>query len=86
VNDTVPHVLRLAVPAGTHRVHALVGDADQPSAPTTISLGSTVLAESPALGNGEFSWLEFTVDGGTVDLTLSGDPGEHWHLAALLVE
>ncbi|MGH3387422.1 MAG: alpha-glucuronidase family glycosyl hydrolase [Actinomadura sp.] len=89
VNDAAARVLRIAVPAGEHTVHVLVGDANQPSAPTYLHSGGALLAQSGRLANGTFAWLDFTVDGGatgrTLDVDLTGDPAEHWHLNALLM-
>jgi alpha-glucuronidase len=89
VNDAAARVLRIAVPAGAHTVHALVGDANQPSAPTYIHSGGALLAQSGPLANGTFTWVDFTVDGGatgrTLDIDLTSDPAVHWHLNALLM-
>ena len=89
VNDTAPRVLRVAVPAGEHDVLLLIGDATQPTDPTYISSAGSRLAASELLAAGAYSWLRFTLDGGSagreVDLELSGDPTKHWHLNALVV-
>jgi hypothetical protein len=67
-------------------VFLLVGDANQPSAPTYVRSAGQVLAQSAALGNGAFTWLRFTLEGGrTHDLELSSDAGQHWHLNAVLM-
>lgn len=89
VNDAASRVLRVAVPAGQHDVFLLVGDPITTARPTYVRSGGSLVAESDALGTGEFAWLHFTLDGGSegnaVDLELSGDAGEHWRLNALVV-
>ena len=86
VNDNAPRTLRIAVPAGAHEAYVLVGDANQPSAPTFVKSGGQLLAQSPSLGNGAFAWVRVPLAGGqTYDLELSGDGTQHWHLNALLL-
>ncbi|TDD14147.1 glycoside hydrolase [Kribbella turkmenica] len=84
VNDTAARVLRLELPDGEHDIWMLVGDATQPSDPTYVRSAGGQLAASPPLATGEFTWLRFSVAGGA-ELELSGDPGKHWHLNALVV-
>lgn len=88
VNDTTARVLRVTVPAGEHDVYALVGDTFDLKA-TRISAGGAALAEAPAAPGGTFTWLHFTLAGGTsgtdVDLEIAGDAGENWHLNALVL-
>lgn len=85
VNNAAAGVLRLAVPAGDHEVHVLVGDSVA-SGPTHIRSGGTLLAETGAQPDGSFTWLRFDLAGGTEhDLELTGDAGAHWHLNALVI-
>lgn len=81
-------MLRLAVPAGDHEVHVLVGDTVS-SGPTHIRSGGTLLAETGAQPDGSFTWLRFELAGGAQgaehDLELTGDDGVHWHLNALVM-
>lgn len=89
VTDNAARKLRLAVPAGSHDVFALVGDATVHSYPTYIHADGGLLAERGDLASGEFTWLHFTLDGDStgrqVDLELTSVPGQQWHLAALLL-
>jgi alpha-glucuronidase len=84
-NDTRPRVLRIAVPPGSHDTYVLVGDS-LALYPTYIRSGGQLLAQSERMDRGGV-WLHFTLDGGDagreVDLELSSDPGQHWHLNAL---
>jgi alpha-glucuronidase len=81
VNDTTARTLRIAIPADSHAVHMLVGDATVGSCPTNVRSAGTLLAQSEQLASGEFAWLYFTVDGGStgreVDLELSSVPDQH---------
>ena len=84
-NDSRPRVLRLAVPAGSHDTYLLVGDS-LTLYPTYVRAEGKLLAQSERMDRGGV-WLHFTLDGGDagreIDLELSGDPGQHWHLNAL---
>jgi alpha-glucuronidase len=88
VNDIPARTLRIAVPPGTHDAYVLVGDSVT-SGPTYVRSGGELLGDSEALAAGEFTWLHFTLDGGStgreVDLELASDPNEHWHLNALVM-
>ncbi|WP_200215074.1 alpha-glucuronidase family glycosyl hydrolase [Micromonospora coerulea] len=84
--DVPARTLRIAVPPGSYPTYLLVGDVVR-SQPTIVSVDGAELARSRVLAGNEFEWLTFTLDGGpsgkTVDLRLSGIPGEFWHLNAL---
>ncbi|WP_163509107.1 alpha-glucuronidase family glycosyl hydrolase [Fodinicola acaciae] len=84
VNDTTARTLRLGLPAGGFDAYALVGDTNS-LYPTRIRSGGTLLAASDAMPGNAFTWLRFRLGGGQVDLELSGDPGQHWHLNALVI-
>lgn len=91
VTGQVPATLRLAVPAGTHQVALLVGDASFPADAMTVSSAGRTLAHlaSPT-PTGQFTWLTFPVDGGadgrTVDLDFAADnAGQYWRFAALVL-
>jgi alpha-glucuronidase len=88
VNDTTARTLRIAVPAGVHDTYLLVAD-NNGMFPTYVKSGGKLLAKSDLIDGGGFAWIRFPLDGGAagreIDLELSGDPGEHWHLNALAV-
>ncbi len=88
VNDIPARTLRVAVPAGEHEAHLLVGDTVN-AHPTFVHSGGALLGQSKFLFRGEYEWVHFTLDGGAsgreVDLELSSVPGEHWHLVALAI-
>jgi alpha-glucuronidase len=88
VNDIPARTLRVAVPAGEHEAHLLVGDTFN-AHPTYVHSGGELLGQSTFLFRGDYVWVHFTLDGGAagreVDLELSSVPGEHWHLVALAV-
>ena len=83
------HTLRIRIPAGRHRLSALVGDGGPDCPPTIIAEGDTVLATSTDLPGGTFDWLHFELAGGpsgrTVDLILDSLPDRFWHLGALVI-
>lgn len=87
--DYPARTLRLAVPAGLHDVAVLVGDGGPDSYPTFIAVDGERVAESPYLLGGAFTWISFTLDGGTggreVDLTFDSVPDQFWHLNALVI-
>lgn len=90
VSSGQPATLRLSVPAGSHTVQMLSGDADYASGKLAVSEGSTPLADTGSkLSAGEFRWLTFTVDGGstgdTVDLTFAVEGDGTWRANALAV-
>ncbi|GAB3425383.1 alpha-glucuronidase family glycosyl hydrolase [Flindersiella endophytica] len=87
--DYPARTLRIQIPAGRHRLSALVGDGGPDCPPTIIAEGGTVLATSPDLPGGTFVWLHAEVDGGasgrTADLVLDSQPDRFWHLGALVI-
>ena len=88
VNDTAPRTLRVAVPAGRHQAHLLIGDTyDQH--PMFVRSGGELLAQAPAMRDWTFDWLHLSLDGGSagreVDLEFSGVPQQHWHLNAFVL-
>lgn len=90
VLSTTPATLRITVPAGSHQVYLLRGDAGFSSGDTIVSEGGTVLADSGGtLASGQFQWVDFTLDGGasgrTADLTFTGADGNYWRVVALAV-
>ncbi|MEQ7007920.1 alpha-glucuronidase family glycosyl hydrolase [Actinopolymorpha sp. B17G11] len=87
------YVLRVAVPAGPHRVHILTGDAFAPSGTTTVYEGDTELGSSgpEIIPQAEFRWFSFVLDGGTpgrlADLRLVGSLRDgYWRVAALVMQ
>ncbi|MGK5740176.1 glycoside hydrolase family 2 TIM barrel-domain containing protein [Micromonospora sp. URMC 103] len=91
VTGQAPATLRLDVPAGTHEVALLVGDASFATDAMTVSVQGRTLAHlaSPA-PTGQFAWLTFPVDGGAdgraVDLDFTADnTGQYWRFAALVL-
>lgn len=92
VTDTAPRTLRLAVPAGAHVVHLLVGDQSFPSDAMTVwSEGHTVAHLAEPLPTGTFTWLRIPLDGGATgrdaDLEFSADaPGAYWRFAGLVLD
>ncbi|MFG1834262.1 glycoside hydrolase family 2 TIM barrel-domain containing protein [Micromonospora chersina] len=89
VTGQAPATLRLAVPAGTHQVALLVGDASFPADAMTVSSeGRTLTHLATPTPTGQFTWLTFPVDGGadgqTVDVDFAADnAGQYWRFAAL---
>jgi hypothetical protein len=88
---TGPATLRVTVPAGRHRVALLRGDATAETGSLVVRSGDATLAGPGAKVKArEFAWERFVLDGGptgrTVDLTLSGDAGAEWKVAALVVD
>jgi regulation of enolase protein 1 (concanavalin A-like superfamily) len=89
VTNTAPATLRIGVPAGSHDVYLLVGDASFAADAMTVSSEGRPLAHlaSPT-PTGGFRWLTFSLDGGaggrTVDLDFTADnAGQYWRFAAL---
>jgi cytochrome c len=86
-----PATLRIAVPAGRHRVFALTGDNGFQSSDTVVFADGTRVADTgELLPAGQFKWLSFELDGGaegrTVDLRFVGEDYEqYWRLNALAV-
>ncbi|MGW7681637.1 alpha-glucuronidase family glycosyl hydrolase [Kribbella sp. NPDC054772] len=89
VGDYPARTLRIRIPAGRQKLSALVGDGGPDCPPTIISEGTTVLATSPELPGGIFTWVHAELDGGaagrTVDLILDSEPDRFWHLGALVI-
>jgi len=91
VYASAERTLRLAVPAGKHRVALLRGDVTAATGPLVVKAdGTTLVAPGTALKAREFAWERFVLDGGatgrTADLILSGDAGSEWKLAALVLD
>ncbi|MGS2618715.1 beta-xylosidase family glycoside hydrolase [Micromonospora sp. LZ34] len=92
VTNTASATLRIAVPAGSHDVYLLIGDASFAADAMTVSSGGRTLAHLAApLPTGNHRWLTFSIDGGaggrTIDLDLAADnAGQFWRFAALAVE
>jgi len=87
-----PSILRLAVPAGEHRIHVLTGDAYATASETVVSIDGVVVGRSgdSTIPQGSFRWFDFPVDGGgsgrTVDLELTGNLYERlWRIVALIM-
>jgi alkaline phosphatase D len=83
VGRDAPITLRIAVPAGIHRVYFLTGDAIYTSANTIIRSDNKLLAETGGtLSPGQFKWIHFDLDGGNdgreIDLSLTGELGDGW--------
>jgi alpha-glucuronidase len=86
------YMLRIALPAGQHRVHILTGDAFAPSGTTTVYEGDTELGSSgpDIIPQAEFRWFSFVLDGGTsgrlADLRLVGSLRDgYWRIAGLVM-
>ena len=85
------YVLRLAVPAGAHRVHVLTGDAYSPSGTTTVLEDGVELGSSgpEIIDQAHFRWFDFPLDGGesgrTADLSLVGSQRDGWWRVVALV-
>lgn len=91
VYATAERTLRVAVPAGQHRVALLRGDVTAATGSLIVRAdGQTLVGPGAALKAREFAWERFVLDGGasgrTVDLALSGDAGAEWKLAALVLD
>jgi hypothetical protein len=86
-----PGTLRIALPAGRHRVHVLTGDNGFQSSDTVVFADGERVAETgELLPAGQFKWFGFELDGGaagrTVDLRFVGEDHEqYWRLNALVV-
>ena len=91
VTNTAPATLRVAVPAGQHELHVLVGDNSFATDPMSVTVDGTVVASVPEPGpTGEFRWLTATVDGGsagrTVDIGFAAnDAGRFWRFSSLVL-
>jgi hypothetical protein len=91
VTNTAPGTLRISVPAGSHTGYLLVGDANFPADPMTVSSGGqTLLDLATPQPTGVFRWLAFPLDGGTsgrdVDLDFAAHvSGQFWRFASLVV-
>jgi alpha-glucuronidase len=85
-------VLRVAVPAGSHRVYVLTGDAEFESGMTSVFESGDELANSgdELIPQGQFRWMSFRLDGGSsgriADLELRGSLRDnYWRLNALVM-
>jgi|GEM_PF-6436893 len=90
VFSTGEATLRVAVPPGRYDAALLRGDATATTGSLIVKAdGATLAGPGSALQAGEFAWERVVLDGGragrTIDLTLSGDAGAEWELAALLL-
>ncbi|MGH3488688.1 MAG: alpha-glucuronidase family glycosyl hydrolase [Actinopolymorphaceae bacterium] len=87
--DTGPRTLRLAIPAGTHKVSVLVGDGGPDVWPTYVDLDGVRIAEGGRIRGGTFEWIHGDLDGGSsgrvVDLEFSSVPGRFWRLCGLVI-
>ncbi|TWD84046.1 alpha-glucuronidase [Kribbella amoyensis] len=87
--DYPARTLRIRIPAGRHRLSALIGDGGPDTPPTIITEAGKVLATSPEMPGGTFIWIHAEVDGGatgrTADLVLDSEPDRFWHLGALVI-
>lgn len=85
------YVLRVAVPAGSHTVHVLTGDAYSPSGTTTVLEDGVELGTSgpDTIDQAHFLWFPFPLDGGasgrTADLTVVGSGRDGWWRVVSLV-
>ncbi|MBN8203279.1 alkaline phosphatase D family protein [Bacillus sp. NTK034] len=92
VGRDAPATLRLAIPAGIHRIYFLTGDAIYTSANTIIHSDNKMLAETGGtLAPGQFKWLHFDLDGGSsgkeIDLSITGELGDGWwRLVSLMMK
>jgi alpha-glucuronidase len=86
-----PGTLRVALPAGQHRVFVLTGDNGFMSSDTVVFADGERVAETgELLPAGQFKWFGFELDGGaagrTVDLRFVGEDHEqYWRVNALVV-
>lgn len=88
VAGDAPATLRLAVPAGAHRVRLLIGDPNFEVSSFVISGDGRTLRTDEVRAGGA-AWVDLPVDGGasgrTVDLTFTSVPGVFWSFDALLL-
>ncbi|MEJ7873469.1 MAG: alkaline phosphatase D family protein, partial [Rubrobacteraceae bacterium] len=87
-----PTTLRLAVPAGRHRVYILTGDTSFGSGNTIVRENGDLLAQSGnnEIPEGRFEWFDFELDGGaagrTADLQVTGDLRDgFWRINGLVM-
>lgn len=89
VRAGAPAVLRLKVPAGRATAHLLTGDPNTFNRPLIVRVDGAERARSEQLDGREFTWLRVPLDGGhsgrEVDLELSSDEEQTWHLSACVV-
>ncbi|WP_432254002.1 alpha-glucuronidase family glycosyl hydrolase [Streptomyces sp. HNM1019] len=89
VRDSAPAVLRLRLPAGRCTAHLLTGDPNTLNRSLTVGVDGVEKARSEQLDGREFTWLRVPLDGGSsghvVDLELSSQEDETWHLSACVV-
>ncbi|MFG2583388.1 hypothetical protein [Streptomyces malaysiensis] len=89
VRDSAPAVLRLKLPAGPCTAHLLTGDPNTFNRSVIVRVNGIEKARSEQLDGREFTWLRIPLDGGSsgraVDLELSANERETWHLSACVV-
>ncbi|MFF1921211.1 alpha-glucuronidase family glycosyl hydrolase [Streptomyces sp. NPDC058221] len=89
VRDSAPAVLRLKLPAGGCTAHLLTGDPNTFNRPLIVRVDGVERTRSEQLDGREFSWLRIPLDGGSsgreVDLELSAQEDQTWHLSACVV-
>ncbi|MER7880018.1 alpha-glucuronidase family glycosyl hydrolase [Streptomyces solisilvae] len=89
VRDSAPAVLRLKLPAGPCTAHLLTGDPNTFNRSLIVRVNGIEKARSEQLDGREFTWLRIPLDGGSsgraVDLELSANERETWHLSACVV-
>ncbi|MGY0064181.1 alpha-glucuronidase family glycosyl hydrolase [Streptomyces sp. LZ34] len=89
VRDGAPTVLRLKLPAGRCTAHLLTGDPNTFNRSLIVRVDGMEKARSEQLDGREFTWLRIPLDGGSsgreVDLELSAQEDETWHLSACVV-
>ncbi|GAA1134317.1 alpha-glucuronidase family glycosyl hydrolase [Streptomyces javensis] len=89
VRDSAPAVLRLRLPAGRCTAHLLTGDPNTFNRSLIVRVDGIERARSERLDGREFTWLRIPLDGGPsgrdVDLELSSEEDETWHLSACVV-
>jgi hypothetical protein len=91
VTSQGPATLRLRIPAGSHTVSVLRGDAQFAAQPLVVTVdGQRVVDGGVQLATNRWGWDQFTVDGGTsgrtVDVTFSIDIAQYWRVNAIMVE
>ncbi len=91
VTSQGPATLRLRIPAGSHTVSLLRGDAQFAAQPVVVTVdGQRVVNGGVQLATNRWGWDQFTVDGGasgrTVDVTFSIDIAQYWRVNAIMVE
>ncbi|MFD0021297.1 alpha-glucuronidase family glycosyl hydrolase [Streptomyces sp. NPDC058382] len=89
VRDSAPAVLRLRLPAGRCTAHLLTGDPNTFNRPLIVRVDGAEKTRSEQLDGREFAWLRVPLDGGPsgreVDVELSANEDQTWHLSACVV-